>query len=113
MKEISEFLDCSFKEIRTETKNPQYRIRTLNSNSNLKLINYLSIYPLQGKKFLDFYSWLEIANIFILAHNNESKKIRIDHKSLLPRAKELKSQMNDNRKIFTWDHLNNFYSIEN
>ena len=60
MKEISEFLNCSFnreaREIRTETKNPQYRVRTLNSNSNLILINYLSSYPLQGKKYLDFKS---------------------------------------------------------
>jgi hypothetical protein len=30
----------------------------------------------------------------------------------LPKAKEIKSQMNDQRKVFTWDHLNNFYNIE-
>jgi LAGLIDADG endonuclease len=104
MKEISDFLDCSLKEIRIETHNPQYRIRTLNSNSNLKLINYLSIYPLQGKKNLDYNSWLEIANIFI----NE----RVSHKNLLPKAKEIKSNMNDKRQIFTWDHLADFYNIE-
>jgi hypothetical protein len=56
MKEISDFLNCGLKEIRTETKNPQYRVRTLNSKSNLKLINYLTIYPLQGKKHLDYNS---------------------------------------------------------
>lgn len=104
MKEISDFLDCSFKEIRTETKNPQYRIRTLNSKSNLKLINYLSIYPLQGKKYLDYNSWLEIANIFI----NE----KVSHKDLLPKAKTIKSNMNDKRENFTWDHLAYFYNIE-
>ena len=104
MKEISDFLDCGLKEIRTETKNPQYRVRTLNSNSNLKLINYLTIYPLQGKKHLDYNSWLEIANIFI----NE----RVSHKNLLPKAKEIKSNMNDKRKNFTWDHLADFYNIE-
>jgi hypothetical protein len=104
MKEISEFLNCSLKEIRTESKNPQYRIRTLNSGSNLKLINYLYSYPLQGKKHLDFLSWIEIANYFISG--------KVSHKSLLPKAKEVKNQMNDNRQIFKWDHLADFYNIE-
>ena len=60
MQEISKNLTCSFKETRNESKNPLatavYRVRTLNSSSNLKLINYLSSYPLQGKKHLDFIS---------------------------------------------------------
>ena len=106
MNEISKFLNCSFKEIRIDSKNPQYRIRTLNSNSNLQLINYLTIYPLKGKKHLDYISWLKIANFFI----NGGKAV--SHKDLLPIAKESKSQMNDNRKIFTWDHLAEFYNIE-
>jgi hypothetical protein len=104
MTEISEFLIGSLKEIRVTSTNPQYRVRTLNSKSNLILINYLKNYPLQGKKFLDFISWLEIAEIFIIG--------KVDHKKLLPRAKEIKSQMNDNRQIFIWNHLNNFYNIE-
>lgn len=104
MTEISEFLIGSLKEIRVTSSNPQYRVRTLNSKSNLILINYLKNYPLQGKKFLDFNSWLEIAEIFIIG--------KVDHKKLLPRAKEIKSQMNDNRQIFIWNHLNNFYNIE-
>jgi LAGLIDADG endonuclease len=104
MKEISEILICPLKEIRITSTNPQYRVRTLNSNSNLILINYLDKYPLKGKKYLDFLSWLEIAKVFIRG--------KVDHKQLLPQAKEIKSQMNDNRKIFTWDHLNEFYNIE-
>ena len=93
MKEISEFLNCSLKEFRITSLNPQYRIRTLNSKSNLILTNYLKIYPLQGKKFLDFNSWLEIAKIFF--------KGKVDHKILLPQAKEIKSKMNDKRQIYT------------
>jgi hypothetical protein len=104
LKEISEFLNCPLKEIRTESKNPQYRIRTLNSNSNLKLINYLYSYPLQGKKHLDFLSWTEIANYFLMG--------KVSHKELLPKAKEVKNKMNDNRQNFTWDHLAYFYNIE-
>ena len=104
MKEISDFLVCPLKEIRVTSSNPQYRVRTLNSKSNLILTDYLKKYPLQGKKFLDFYSWLEVAEIFFMG--------KVDHKNLLPKAKEIKSQMNDQRQVFTWNHLNNFYNIE-
>jgi hypothetical protein len=105
MTEISDFLNSPLKEIQIKSSNPQYRVRTLNSKSNLILINYLKRYPLQGKKFLDFISWSEIAEIFILG--------KVNHKELLPRAKQIKSEMNDNRQVFTWNHLNNFYNIEN
>lgn len=104
MKEISEILICPLKEFRTTSSNPQYRVRTLNSNSNLILINYLVKYPLKGKKFLDFISWLEIAKVFIRG--------KVNHKQLVPQAKEIKYHMNDNRKFFTWDHLDEFYNIE-
>ena len=104
MKEISDFLVCPLKEIRVTSSNPQYRVRTLNSKSNLILTDYLKKYPLQGKKFLDFYSWLEVAEKFFMG--------KVDYKKLLPKAKEIKSQMNDQRQVFTWNHLNNFYNIE-
>ena len=104
MKEISDFLVCPLKEIRVTSSYPQYRVRTLNSKSNLILTEYLKNYPLQGKKRLDFYSWLDIAEIFFSG--------KVNHKGLLPKAKEIKSQMNDQRQVFTWDHLNNFYNIE-
>jgi LAGLIDADG endonuclease len=93
MKEISDFLNCPLKEIRTTSPNPQYRVRTLNSKSNLLLIDYLKAYPLKGKKYLDFLSWLEIAKVFISG--------KVEHKKLIIRAKEIKTEMNDNRKIFT------------
>ena len=96
MKEISEFLNCSLKDFLAQqlnSPNPQYRVRTLNSNSNLIITNYLQKYPLQGKNFLDFNSWLEIAKIFF--------KGKVNHKILLPQAKEIKSKMNDKRQIYT------------
>ena len=30
----------------------------------------------------------------------------------MPKAKEVKNQMNDRRQIFTWDQLADFYNIE-
>ena len=103
MKEISEYLNASLKDIRENTAYPQHRIRTLNALSNLKVINYLNKYPLMGRKHLDFLSWCEIANVFIAG--------KVNHKELLPKAIEIRNQMNDERKVFTWDHLKDFYSI--
>lgn len=56
MQNISEFLDAPLKSIRETSLNSQYRVRTLNSKSNLKLISYLKTYPLKGKKHLDYIS---------------------------------------------------------
>jgi len=56
MQEISEFLSAPLKSIRETSSNPQFRVRTLNSKSNLKLISYLKTYPLKGKKHLDYLS---------------------------------------------------------
>jgi hypothetical protein len=51
---IAKFLNTSLKNIRENTSNPQYRLRTTNLESNLILINYLDKYPLFGSKFLDY-----------------------------------------------------------
>jgi hypothetical protein len=53
MQAIALGLESSVKSIRQKT-HPEYRIRTLNLNSNLLLIEYLTKYPLFGSKFLDY-----------------------------------------------------------
>lgn len=111
MQEISKFLGAAFNSIRENTANPQFRIRTLNSKSNLNIINYLNNYRLMGKKHLDYKSWCSIAELFIACEETKPKT-KVNHKELLIKAKYVKTEMNDNRKIFTWDHLNDFYSIE-
>ena len=42
----------------------------------------------------------------------EFRKGRVNHKELVRLAKEKKLQMNDRRKEFTWDHLQEFYMLE-
>lgn len=54
MKMIADFLQVSVNETRSERKNPQYRVRTHSVKTNTILSNYLSIYPLQGSKYLDY-----------------------------------------------------------
>lgn len=49
-----DFLSASLKETKTKTKNPKFRLRTTNIESNRILINYLQKYPLFSSKYLDF-----------------------------------------------------------
>jgi LAGLIDADG endonuclease len=100
---IAVFLNTSLKNIRKNTPNPQYRLRTTNLNSNLILINYLNEYPLLGSKFLDYNNWKEILTLFQSGFKY--------YKENIDKVLVLKSNMNNNRTIFNWDHLNKFYNL--
>lgn len=101
LENIANFLNTSLKNTRENTSHPQYRLRTTNLDSNLILVNYLNEYPLFGSKYLDYNNWKEILNLF-----NPRFKYS---KENIDKVLNLKKEMNDNRTIFTWDHLNNFY----
>nr|YP_009517218.1 LAGLIDADG homing endonuclease [Myochromella boudieri]AYE93139.1 LAGLIDADG homing endonuclease [Myochromella boudieri] len=98
---IAEFLKVSIKNIRENTTHPQYRLRTMSLETNLLLVNYLNVYPLFGSKFLDYNDWKEILNLFNPRFKNSQYNI--------DKVLDLKKEMNDNRTIFTWNHLNKFY----
>lgn len=102
--DMAVFLKSSFKEIRLNTNNPQYRIRTLNKESNFILIEYLKEYPLFGSKYLDFTDWSQIANLFSDKFKHSEENIK--------KVLQVRSRFNDNRTIFVWDHLNKFYNLE-
>ena len=100
LSEISEYLKTPLKTFKQNTTNPQYRLRTSNLESNLILTDYLNKYPLFGSKFLDFNNWKEILDLFRSGFKYSSYKDKVV---------QLKSEMNNNRTIFNWDHLNKFY----
>jgi len=104
MLEIADFLQCSMKEIRTSSKNPQYRIRTTNVFSNTRVERYLTTFPLFGKKSLDFLDWLKIFALF--------QSGRYKHKEGIEQARKIKEGMNDRRICIVWDHLQHFYHLE-
>jgi hypothetical protein len=54
LKIIADFLKVYLKPIRENTANPQYRLRTMNIESNSILERYLKEYPLFGTKYLDY-----------------------------------------------------------
>ncbi len=101
---ISMFLNTSIKNIRENTLYPQYRLRTINLNSNFLLINYLDKYPLFGSKYLDYKNWRLILELFKPRFQNSVENIE--------QVMNLKSEMNNNRTIFNWDHLNKFYNLD-
>lgn len=97
--EIANFLESDVKLIRSDK---EYRIRTLNLKSNLILVNYLTKYSLYSSKYNDYLDWLKVLEYFKL-----SKKVSLYYDDII----KIKQNMNNNRTIFIWDHLNNFYSI--
>lgn len=103
MFEISKFLLCNVKEINITSKNPQYRLRTTNLKGNLILENYLNTFPLFGSKYLDYKDWSKILEFFYI----QKKKNEDDIKKIL----KIKSNMNNNRTYFNWDHLQKINKI--
>ncbi len=92
---IAKFLFVKLNNIRDISKHPQYRVRTSTLESNLKLKEYLLLYPLIGTKYLDFIDWSEILIYFKLKTEKQHVK----------EICNLKSQINNERTNFNWDHL--------
>lgn len=86
---------------RTRSKNNKifssFIIMTYNNESKDIIINYLNKYPLKSSKYLDYKDWLLCGEY--------AKKYKNDNKNLLNNIKFVKSNMNNNRTQFIWDHL--------
>nr|YP_009517249.1 LAGLIDADG homing endonuclease [Tephrocybe rancida]AYE93172.1 LAGLIDADG homing endonuclease [Tephrocybe rancida] len=95
MEMIASFLKISVNNIRGERKHPQYRIRTSSLRSNQILRDYLEKYPLYGSKLQDYKDWCQILSYF------EMKT----HYQNVDNICKIKSQMNQYRTVFLWDHL--------
>lgn len=104
LNEIALLLLCEVKSIRITSKTPEYRVRTTSLKGNLILKNYLFNYPLFGSKYLDACDWLKALDIFKEGNHIKDKKINIE-------ILKLKSNMNDSRSLFVWDHLQQFYKL--
>jgi hypothetical protein len=60
--------------------------------------NYLDKFPLYSSKFLDYKDWCKIIDL------NNSKNLT--KKEIISKSEIIKSGINEKRKLFTWDHLN-------
>jgi hypothetical protein len=54
LKPVADLLLTQVKEIRTDRKHPQYRVRTTNLLGNETVINYFNKFPLFGTKYLNY-----------------------------------------------------------
>lgn len=97
---IADFLKVSLK-LRIVNGSSQYNITTSNKISNTILIDYLTTYSLFTSKHLNYLDWRYALDLFY----------RKEHKNptVYEQIKLLKSNMNDNREEFTWEHLDKFY----
>jgi hypothetical protein len=100
---IAKFLLTVVKSTRMDQRFPQYRLRTTNLKGNIVLENYLTLYPLFCTKYLDYKDWLLVLSYF----KSKQKKDNL----IINKIISIKSNMNDKRTIFNWDHLQNFYNI--
>jgi hypothetical protein len=55
-----------------------------------------------GTKYLDFMDWLKVLDYF----KSGQHYINIQH------ITNIKKNMNDNRTLFIWDHLQQFYKLD-
>ena len=104
LQSIANFWNVPLKNTREYTLNPQYRLRTASLSSNLKLVHYLNEYPLFSSKYLDYQNWKEVLDLF-------NPKFKYSQENI-DKVLRLKAGMNDNRTIFTWNHLKNFYNLD-
>jgi len=93
----------------------QYAVRLTNVKSNLLLIDYLSNYNLFSSKVQNYNDFCEVINIINKKEHKRSPAgggCTQTDKGLL-RISEITKNINNRRKIFIWDHLKNFYNINN
>lgn len=95
MTSIAQLLNVNVNFIRDDRKYPQLRVRTSTIASNSALVSYLLSYQLMGTKYMDFNDWRQILDYFTAGTQWDN----LDH------ILELKSQMNNGRTTFNWDHL--------
>lgn len=101
--DIAILFNSEVKEIRSNNPKPEYRVRTANSKGNNQIKCYLIKYPLFGTKYLDSVDWMKVLELF---NKGENKTIPGKEKII-----KIKSNINNKRTNFTWDHLQNFYNL--
>jgi hypothetical protein len=100
---IAKLLSTTVKSTRNDKPKSEYSLRTTNLKGNLEIKNYLNNYQLFSSKYLDYKDWLKVLIFF--------EKGKVKHKNSIESALYIKKGINNNRTVFNWDHLQNFYSL--
>lgn len=97
------FTKCKLIDRTSTNKGYHYIIITNSFKSNMAVIDYLTKYLLFSSKYLDYCNYKEIVKLFENRLNHTLDNIELIVKN--------KNSMNNNRIVFNWNHLNNFYTI--
>ena len=81
--------------------------KTQSIQNNEIIINYLTKFPLWSSKHLNFKDWVKAFEIFKSVSGVKDKP-----ESIYSNIEDIKKGMNDNRTIYNWDHLLNFYNLK-
>lgn len=84
------------------TVSERLRCRTTAMAGSLIIASYLARYPLRSSKHLDFLAWREVL-IMQVMRESVTDEGRL-------KASSIKATMNTKRTVYTWDHLDNFYT---
>lgn len=102
MNSIAEIFGVKVNFIREKSKHPQYRVRTSTLQNNLAVIRYFESFPLYSSKRLDYQDWQVLVNFFLAKTQRQNVNQFV----------QLKSQMNDRRTNFNWNHLSELDKIK-
>lgn len=105
---LAEFLNVKvcFYQLKRHPFSLELTVKTQSIKNNEFLINYLNSFPLWSSKYLNYKDWLQALNIFktVCGIKNKPKDIYLQ-------LINLKKGMNNDRIIYNWDHLQNFYNL--
>lgn len=92
---IATSLETNLSSTRSERKNPQYRVRTSSLKTNLNIKNYLDKFPIKGTKYIDYIDWCKVLCYFKNGTHIQNIKNIV----------EIKSNINQRRRVYIWNHL--------
>jgi group I intron endonuclease len=108
MRDICNYLEIKDYSLKQKKSNYlKFTIKTQNIRSNEILINYLTKYPLWSSNLLNYKDWLIALDLYKKFKLNKSEH----YLEILNEINLIKKRMHNNRTIFNWDHLQNFYSL--
>jgi hypothetical protein len=101
MEALAHYLLSNLQIFQRKGKGTFFRVRTNSLAGNLVLVSYFTSFPLFESKQLDYFDWCQ--GVELVAKGNHITT------QALASMKKFKSDMNNNRTFFTWEHLVLFY----
>jgi hypothetical protein len=86
-------------------KQNAWRARVINKVGITVIVNYFNKFPLFSSKHLNYLSWKD-AYLILIVHKEHIGRNKM---KTYEKIKLIKEKMNKKRKVFNWNHLDDFY----